>query len=251
MSAIQQIEIDGIPHPEPKNTAIELIEATIAKGVTPADLATLLDVKLRFEAAENKRRFDEALERFRANPPEIERTKHVEIATRSGDAMSYDHAELDKANKIVTEALRAVGITHHWKAGEINGRTAVTLMLRGFGHTEEMGTLSGPPDTSGGKNSIQAIGSTTSYLQRYVLLASLGLVAEGQDDDGKTEGLPEDTIRDYCVALNDESDMEQLKATFKECYRKAKDTKDKNAEDRFIKVYEEGKKRILAARSRQ
>jgi hypothetical protein len=27
--------------------------------------------------------------------------------------------------------------------------------------------------------------------------------------------------------------------------------KDKNAEDRFIKVYEEGKKRILAARSRQ
>ena len=41
----------------------------------------------------------------------------------------------------------------------------------------------GTPDNSGSKNSIQAIGSTTTYLQRYTLFSILGLAA-GEDDDG-------------------------------------------------------------------
>jgi hypothetical protein len=240
--ATAQLEIEGIPHPEPKNTAIELIDATIAKGVSPADLAVLLDVKLKFEASENKRRFDHALERFRANPPEINRTKHVSFPNRDGGKTGYDHAELDKINKLITESLLAVGISHHWKPGDIGGKTTMTLVLRGFGHTEEMGTLSGPPDTSGGKNNIQAIGSTSCYLQRYVLLASLGLTPEGVDDDGKTEGMPESAIADYCVAMQDAMNFEELKPIFKECWEKAGKLNDPSAKERFRKVYEQRKK---------
>ena len=55
------------------------------------------------------------------------------------------------------------------------------------GHYEET-TLSGPPDASGSKNAIQAIGSTLTYLQRYSLVQALGLAA-GDDDDGKAAGL--------------------------------------------------------------
>jgi len=40
------------------------------------------------------------------------------------------------------------------------------------------------PDSSGGKNSIQAIGSTISYLERYTFMAATGLAAKGMDDDG-------------------------------------------------------------------
>ena len=36
---------------------------------------------------------------------------------------------------------------------------------------------------SGSKNSIQAVGSTVTYLQRYTLLAVTGLAAKGQDSD--------------------------------------------------------------------
>ncbi len=51
------------------------------------------------------------------------------------------------------------------------------------GYSEET-TLSAAYDNSGNKNSIQAVGSAMTYLQRYTLKAALGL-AVSHDDDGK------------------------------------------------------------------
>jgi hypothetical protein len=45
--------------------------------------------------------------------------------------------------------------------------------------------MRGKPDTSGGKSSIQADGSTTSYLMRYTLKKVLGLSTGNDDNDGK------------------------------------------------------------------
>ena len=49
------------------------------------------------------------------------------------------------------------------------------------GYSEE-NTLSAGRDESGNKNSIQAIGSTLTYLQRMTLKAALGLAASSDDD---------------------------------------------------------------------
>jgi hypothetical protein len=46
-----------------------------------------------------------------------------------------------------------------------------------------------PFDTSGSKNSIQAVGSSMSYGKRYLLFAMLNLVTEGQDDDALAAGM--------------------------------------------------------------
>ena len=51
-----------------------------------------------------------------------------------------------------------------------------------MGHSEST-TLEAAADQSGGKNAIQAIGSTVTYLERYTLLALTGL-ATHEDDDG-------------------------------------------------------------------
>jgi hypothetical protein len=40
-----------------------------------------------------------------------------------------------------------------------------------------------PADTSGSKNSIQAIGSTISYAKRYTVTMLLNIVTVGQDDN--------------------------------------------------------------------
>jgi hypothetical protein len=45
--------------------------------------------------------------------------------------------------------------------------------------------MSAPPDASGGKNTIQQIASTVTYLQRYTLLAITGVATKGQDDDAR------------------------------------------------------------------
>jgi hypothetical protein len=41
-----------------------------------------------------------------------------------------------------------------------------------------------PPDTTGGKSEVQAVGSTNSFLRRYVLCNMSNIVVVGDDDDG-------------------------------------------------------------------
>jgi len=41
-----------------------------------------------------------------------------------------------------------------------------------------------PPDTSGGKSTVQGVGSTNSYLRRYIACNIFNIVVVGDDDDG-------------------------------------------------------------------
>jgi len=66
-------------------------------------------------------------------------------------------------------------------------------------------TLSAAADTTGNKNSIQAIGSTLSYLQRYTLCAALGLAAE-EDDDGQSSSGDEPISAEQLAAIQKKAD---------------------------------------------
>ena len=51
------------------------------------------------------------------------------------------------------------------------------------GHYEDS-FMPAPPDTSGGKSDVQAVGSTNSFLRRYVTCNIFNIVVVGDDDDG-------------------------------------------------------------------
>jgi hypothetical protein len=224
----------------------ELVKA----GANADAIEKLWQVQKEWEANEGRKRFENAFATFKAAAPTIIKTKQVEFANKGGDVTRYSHAELHKITEIIGDSLRAVGIIHQWKTSDANGRTTVTCVLKGFGHTEEAATLSGPSDTSGGKNNIQAIGSTVTYLQRYTLLSACGLAAQGTDNDGKSEGMSEDAITDYCIQMQDcrtwadDGKQKGLKSIFAECWEKAKKAEDPEAKKRFEKVYNECKKNI-------
>jgi len=44
-----------------------------------------------------------------------------------------------------------------------------------------------PLDTTGGKSNVQAVGSTNSFLRRYVACNIFNIVVVGDDDDGAEE----------------------------------------------------------------
>jgi hypothetical protein len=44
--------------------------------------------------------------------------------------------------------------------------------------------MPGPLDTSGGKSNVQGVGSTNSYLRRYIACNIFNIVVVGDDDDG-------------------------------------------------------------------
>jgi ERF superfamily len=51
------------------------------------------------------------------------------------------------------------------------------------GHYEDS-FMPAPPDTTGGRSSVQAVGSTNSFLRRYVTCNIFNIVVVGDDDDG-------------------------------------------------------------------
>lgn len=218
-------------------TMMHLMEMAITQGAKAEELGKLMELQFKWQAEEARLAYVEAVQLFKANPPELKRTKDVSYPNKGGGETSYSHVELHKANKAISEALRAVGLTATWKtSSDPSGRTFCTCVLtHALGHVEEIATLSAPADTSGGKNSIQAIGSTTSYLERYTLLAGLGLTPEGMDDDGrKSEGLPENSIEDYLETIKQSRTIPELKEKYEAAKAAANALSDSTAVTQFI-----------------
>jgi hypothetical protein len=87
------------------------------------------------------------------------------------------------------------------------------------GHSEET-SLQGPPDTSGSKNSIQAVGSSVTYLCRYTLLAACGLAASEDTDGVATNG----EVTEQCEWISNAKDLDELKKLYKQAYEKFEST---------------------------
>ena len=68
-------------------------------------------------------------------------------------------------------------------------REGAGILIRGRlkhlpgGHYEDS-FMPAPPDTTGGKSDVQAVGSTNSLLRRYVACNIFNIVVVGDDDDG-------------------------------------------------------------------
>jgi hypothetical protein len=82
------------------------------------------------------------------------------------------------------------GFSVSFRTAQPDGKLSVTgVLAHAAGHVEET-TLTLPQDVSGGKNAVQAWGSSASYGKRYALLTLLGIATQ-DDDDGKAAGAGE------------------------------------------------------------
>lgn len=94
------------------------------------------------------------------------------------------YAPLEKINETIRPVLQKYGFAVTFRTEQQQNAVAITAVLsHRQGHTQES-TLVLPNDTSGNKNTVQAIGSTVSYGKRYALCALLN-ISTGDDSDGK------------------------------------------------------------------
>ena len=175
---------ENLPAPA---TPMAMIGHALASGASVETMERLLALQERWEANEARKAFVEALARFKANPPAILRNRHVEFETRTGGKTSYSHATLDNVCDAIGCTLAATGLSWRWETEHLEqGIIRVTCILTHVGGHSERTALQASPDASGGKNPVQAVGSTVTYLQRYTLLAATGIAVQGQDDDAAT-----------------------------------------------------------------
>ena len=165
---------------EQSGTPAQMIRLAVDKGADLDKLEKLLTLQERWDRNEARKAYNEAMALFKANPPKIDKDRTVKYKD-----VRYNHASLFNVTERINSELSKYGLSSSWTTKQNGGVTVTCKITHSKGHTEET-TLTAQPDTTGSKNSIQAIGSTITYLERYTLLALTGLATFDQDDDGKT-----------------------------------------------------------------
>jgi hypothetical protein len=161
----------------------QLLERAIASGAGIEVIERLMAMQERWDMAQAKKAFNAAIAKFKAKPPEI--LKNVDV--KYGNT-SYKHEDLAQLLAAVDPALAEHGLWARFKVNSDNALVTVTCVIgHADGYSEDDNRLSAAPDTSGGKNAVQAIGSAVSYLQRYTLKSALGMAA-AREDDGRGAG---------------------------------------------------------------
>lgn len=221
------------PPPAGPVTPMHMLQVAVAQGADLGKLEQLMALQERWEKNEARKAFVAAMAAFKANPPVIVKNKRVHYVSQKG-SVDYVHATHDEVTNKIAAALSPHGLSHRWHVEQVeNGQIRVTCIVEhALGHSESVSLTSGRDD-SGSKNSIQAVGSAVTYLQRYTLLAVTGLStseAAAEDDDGRgAEGAqPAERVEvphDVRIALQEaaERGLEELKAVWSGVSQKTRD----------------------------
>lgn len=196
MSAALEIhrpaELMATEQPKTIITPMDMIHMAMERGATPDVIAQAMALHERWEANQARKAFDEAMSSAKGEFPTIVKNRTVDFSSSKGRT-HYKFEDLGEIAKTVDPILKKYGLSYRYRTEQSNGTVSVTcIVAHRDGHFEE-NTLSAGHDQSGNKNSIQAVGSTITYLQRYTLKSALGLAAS-HDDDGRTSTETADQI---------------------------------------------------------
>lgn len=175
---------DSLPATQVEQQGLNPLVAAVLGGadVDLEKMEKMMAMQERFEANEAKKAYNAAMSRFRSEAPVIGKDSHVNYSTQKGTT-DYRHSTLGAALRVINPLLAKYGLNPSWSTEQESGLITVTCTItHALGHSEST-SLMASPDASGGKNNIQAIGSTVSYLERYTLFSICGLASSDQDND--------------------------------------------------------------------
>lgn len=178
---------------QPENSEISVVEPNpsvllqlaVQQNLDIDKLEKLMQLQERWQAQRARKEFLNAISRFQAVCPPIEKTKRVAYGNTK-----YSYAPLGDIAATIKKPMSDNGLSHRWEIGEDADNIVVTCIISHIdGHSEKT-TMKGGKDGSGNKNAIQSSGSTVSYLQRYSLIGALGISTADEDIDGHKEDPP-------------------------------------------------------------
>jgi len=185
MSNIVKIQETPVATITPDN----LLSIAVEKGADIDKLEKLMDLKERNDAAMAKKDFDAAMSGFQADLLPIVKTKQ---------AHNSKYADIDDIAKSIRPLAEKFGLSYRFEQKQENANITVTCIVSHLSGHSESAEFTAPADTSGGKNAIQSLASTVTYLRRYTLTGALGITTGDDDNDG---GKPEITV-DELLAYN-------------------------------------------------
>jgi hypothetical protein len=112
--------------------------------------------------------------------PENDKTR-----PQNGPLEAFKYAPLEEIDKHLRPLLVEEEMDLSYSDQPCEGGILIRGRLKHLpsGHYEDS-FMPAPPDTTGGKSSVQAVGSTNSFLRRYIACNIFNIVVVGDDDDG-------------------------------------------------------------------
>lgn len=143
-------------------------------------LERLMAMHERMQARDAQAEFNAAMAAMQSDIPSIAERGAIVV---NGQKRS-DYATFEDINDVIKPIMQTHGFAITFKVENVAAGLSVTgILMHRAGHREST-TMLLPLDTSGSKNAVQAVGSSTSYGKRYVMSALLNLTTRGEDDDG-------------------------------------------------------------------
>jgi hypothetical protein len=175
-----------VEHEQAVATVLQVIERAASNPQVDIDkLERLLQMRERMQVMEAKSAYSTALAAMQPELPVI--GERGSIKNNSGAVMSR-YALWEDIVGIITPILSKHGFALSFRTGNTDkGVTVTGVLSHADGHSEDT-SLTLPMDTSGAKNAVQSVGSSTSYGKRYTASALLNLRTGERDDDGKAGG---------------------------------------------------------------
>ena len=192
----------------------QLLNKALENGSNIETLERVMTLYEKGQALQARQQFNHAFAAFQKELPPVKKTKSASFPTRNGGTMSYTYASLDDVVKAAQPVLHKFGLSYWFEQsereiqrevevspGQTETRTATLVKITCHlchvsGHSIS-NSIASPIDTSGNKNVIQQIASTSTYLKRYSLSGVLGLACTDEDMDGYAPDIPVQTPSHY------------------------------------------------------
>lgn len=184
--AAKSKEIAPVEHRE--MTPMAMVSRALEMGVSADILKQMMDLRDREEARNAKLAFTKAKAAAKAELRPILKTREVDYTPAGKSRVNYRHEDLAGIEEQISPILAKHDLSYSYESDNgIDRPITVTCVLEHVDGHSTRTPLSAGADTSGGKNSLQAIASAVTYLQRYTLKLALGL-SVSHDDDAKAAG---------------------------------------------------------------
>jgi hypothetical protein len=158
----------------------------------------LIALQERTEDRQAERAFNAAFVRLQGKLPRVKRDGSLEYPVDKNKPdgpkrVIANFARWETIDAAIRPALTEEGFGLSFKIlprPNDGGGLNVCAVLRHVDGYKEIGDpMPVPLDTSGGKNNLQAYGSSLSYGKKYAAFAALNIITEGEDDDGVRGGM--------------------------------------------------------------
>lgn len=191
----RNVEVFNAPLPMVNRAAsiLDIIDRAASNPQTNVDtMERLLGMYERIKAGEARAAYIAAMVKMKPMLPVVDRKGKIVIRDKQDKTQiiqSTPYALWEDIDAAITPILHEHKFSLTFRSGVAqDGKITVTGILgHEAGHCEET-TITLPHDSSGSKNAVQAVGSSTSYGKRYTTTLLLNIRTKGEDDDGAKGG---------------------------------------------------------------